>query len=216
MRISETGPSATNSAGRRFGLRSAQLRRAGFSLVEILVVLFVVVLLTSLVSLNLDAGGAERELRQRVDALLAIAGLALDEAAQSGSDFGVLFVRERNEDGDAVTRARWRQRQQPGWRRPRDELGLFRDIEFPAGVDLRLSLDSTAVSLFDARDGDEQTGRTPQWLLTASGETQTGELLLVERQSGDVLWRVTWDALGRFEVFRGERLETEQEYIDAL
>ena len=47
---------------------------AGFSLIEILMVLFVVVLLTSLVSLNLDTGGRERELRQSLDRLLAIGG----------------------------------------------------------------------------------------------------------------------------------------------
>jgi hypothetical protein len=179
-------------------------------------VLFVVVLLTSLVSLNLDSGGPVRVLRQRLDALVAIAGLALDEATETGSDFGVLFVSETNEDGDAVVRALWRQRQLAGWRSPRDELGLFQDIEFPPGVELRLTLDGSSVDLLGEREGEEQAGRTPQWLLAASGETQTGELILLDIATGQNRWRAAWDALGRFDVYRGERLETEQEYIDAL
>ncbi|MEM1188686.1 MAG: prepilin-type N-terminal cleavage/methylation domain-containing protein [Pseudomonadota bacterium] len=201
--------------------RSASLKarcgkhNAGFSLIEILVVLFVVVLLTSLVSLNLDTGGREREQRQTLDRLLAVAGLALDEATASGSDYGVLFVLDSNERGEPVHRAIWRQRRVAGWRAPIDDLELYEPIEFPPGTELFLSLDATDVALLSAEAQDEQAGRQPQWLLTASGETQTGELMLVDEASDELLWRATWDALGRFEVFRGDAFESEDSYANA-
>jgi len=191
-------------------------RSAGFSLIEILMVLFVVVLLTSLVSLNLDGGGRERLARQRLDGLIALAKLALDEALTTGSDFGVLLVRDENEDGEAVLRALWRQRGLAGWRRPEDPLDLFGAIEFPPGYDLRLRLDDEAVLPLAPVADEERAGRQPQWLLTASGETQTGELLLVDAASDRVLWRASWDALGRFTVFRGEALESEEAYAERL
>ena len=218
MRISVTGRNAkTELMYRRRSHRAAQrvMRGHGFSLIEMLIVLFVVVLLTSLVSLNLDTGGRDREQRQRLDRLLAVAGLALDEAVASGSDYGVLFVVDSDERGDPVHRALWRQRRVAGWRAPADDLELYEPIEFPAGIELRLSLDDTEVSLLAPEAEEEQTGRTPQWLLTASGETQTGELALVDEESGELTWRATWDALGRFEVYRGDSFEAEDAFADA-
>lgn len=181
-----------------------------------LVVLFVVVLLTSLVSLNLDSGASDRALRQRLDTLLALAGLALDEAQDSGTDFGALFLQDRNERGEAVVRVLWRQRQRPGWRQPADALGLFEPLLFPPGVELRLSLDDTAVPPLQPGAAATADERAPQWLFSASGETQSGELEILAVDGGERLWRATWDALGRFDVYRGDSLGDEDDrYADA-
>lgn len=218
MRTSVTGRKArTEPVARRRNARTSQGGRpaAGFSLIEIMVVLFVIVLLTSLVSLNLDAGGRERELRQSLDRLLAVAGFALDEAVATGSDYGVLFIIDSNSRGETVHRALWRQRRTAGWRAPVDELELYDAIEFPEGTELRLNLDSSEVALLAPEAQDERTGREPQWLLTASGETQNGELMLIDEESDELVWRASWDALGRFEVFRGDAFESERALANA-
>lgn len=182
----------------------------GFSLIEILMVLFVVVLMTGLVSFNIDSGASDRVLQSRVEALLAVASLALDEAQESGSDYGLLFVEDVDDRGERVVRAHWRQRLNIGWRSPDESDGVFAPIAFPAGVEVTLVLDGVAVAPAAAKAaGDESLGASPQWLFTASGETQTGELILSDRDLGDVQWRLSWDALGRFERFRGDELEPE-------
>ena len=189
-------------------MKAAGHRVRGFSLIEMLVVLFVVVLLVSLVSINVNTGVGDRDVRDRLDALLAVAAYALDEAQDSGADFGVLFTSARDGDGVLVQRAHWRRRLVDGWRdAPDDE--VFADITFPPEVTLTLRLDGTDVALAEAEAALPASGRVPQWLFTASGETQTGELLLRDRDSGAPLWRVSWDALGRFRTWRGDSLEEE-------
>ena len=177
----------------------------GFSLVEMLVVLFVVVLLTGLVSLSVDSGAGDRILRERVEALAAVATYALDEAQFVGSDFGLLFTRGLNAAGEDVTRAHWRQRLPAGWRAPPAQGEVFAPIEFPGEVELDLVLDGAQVVLDDAAAATAQRGRAPQWLLLSSGETQAGELSLRERRSGELLWRLDWDALARFDSRPGDR-----------
>ena len=175
----------------------------GFSLVEMLVVLFVVVLLTGVVSLSVDSGARDRIVRERVEALAAVATYALDEAQFVGSDFGVLFTRGLNDAGEDVTRAHWRQRLPEGWRAPPAPGELFAPIEFPGDVELELVLDGAPVALDEARAAD--AGRAPQWLLLSSGETQAGELSVRERLAGELLWRLGWDALARFDSRSGAR-----------
>ena len=185
----------------------------GFSLIEVMMVLVVVVLLTSLVSLNLDSGTSSRDLQSRVEALLALASLALDEAQDTGSDYGLLLVQEVDTSGEPYVQGLWRQRLIVGWRDPVDPDGVFEPLEFPSEVELTLILDGVAVALTPAAvAADENLGRAPQWLFTASGETQTGELVFSDREGGATLWRLTWDALGRFERFRGDNLDAEESY----
>lgn len=180
----------------------------GFSLVEMLVVLFVVVLLTGLVSLSVDSGAGDRIVRERVEALAAVATYALDEAQFVGSDFGLLFTRGLNAAGEDVTRADWRQRLPAGWRAPPAQGDVFAPIEFPGEVELDLVLDGAQVVLDDAAAAAAQRGRAPQWLLLSSGETQAGELSLRERRSGELLWRLDWDALARFDSRPGDQLSS--------
>ena len=167
----------------------------GFSLLEMLLVLFVVVLLTSLVTLNLGGDGGGREARQTLTTLRAAAAYAIDEAQFSGRDFGLLV--QRADDGSDGLVLRWRERLPQGWRAPERSAEIFADIR-PAG-DLTLILDGEAVipAAPGAAVGPADT--LPQWLFLASGETQSGELLLRHAQSAELLGRLSWDALGRFE-----------------
>ena len=42
----------------------------------------------------------------------------------------------------------------------------------------------------------------PQVVFYASGETTPGSMELRDEDSGELLWRLEWDLLGRFEVLR--------------
>jgi len=184
----------------------------GFSLIEMLVVLFVVVLMTSLVSLNLDSGAGQRELRERLDTLMAVAGYALDEAQFSGSDFGALFVAETDDRGESRVAVYWRQRLPEGWRQPLNSQDIFEPLRFPAGARVQLLLEGDEVLPAGATASDPLGGATPQWLLVSSGETQPGELLLRSRDADALEWRLSWDALARFEQYRGTDQESLEDY----
>lgn len=176
----------------------------GFSLIEMLVVLFVIVLMTSLVTLNVNSGGSDLVVQERLEALSAIAGYALDEAQFSGSDFGVLFVNTANDRGEPVVTAHWRQRLEQGWRQPERSREIFLPQEFPESVRLRLTLDDVDVVALGEDAALPLSGVTPQWLMLASGETQAGELVISSVDDDRVLWRLQWDPLGRFEQFRAD------------
>ncbi|WP_439105944.1 pilus assembly FimT family protein [Congregibacter sp.] len=176
----------------------------GFSLIEMLVVLFVIVLMTSLVTLNVNSGASDRVVQERLESLTAVAAYALDEAQFSGTDFGVLFVSGVNERGEPIVTALWRQRLIQGWREPEQSRDIFAALEFPADVRLQITLDDVELLPAPADTADPRAGTTPQWFLSASGETQAGELLIRHRDSDEQLWRLVWDPLGRFEQFRGD------------
>lgn len=191
-------------------------KHRGFSLVELLVVLFVIVLLTGLVSLNVNSGAGDRVLRDQIDSLRSIATYALDEAQFSGTDYGVLFVESINSYGDRVVSAHWRQRLPQGWRLPEGSPDLFEPIEFDASAELQLFLDGAEAPPVIIDVQNPLNGATPQWLLLSSGETQSGELYFTDTDNGDALWRIEWDVLARFEQFRGESGEPFGNYAQSL
>ena len=65
----------------------------GFSLLELLVTLLVVVLITSLVTLTVGSGGQDIRLAAKVRNLADVASYALDEAQMMGIDYGLLLQR---------------------------------------------------------------------------------------------------------------------------
>ena len=169
----------------------------GFSLIELLVALFVIVLMTSLVSLNLGSGAQERLLRDQLEALADGVSYALDEAQFTGSDFGLLFVRS-SELGNEVISAHWRQRLPAGWREPESSPDVLLPIHFDEAADPQLRLDDVDVAMINGSRANDLFGAAPQWLFTTSGETQAGEIAVwSESKQSQLLLR--WDALGRFE-----------------
>jgi type II secretion system protein H len=186
----------------------------GFSLLEMLVALFVIVLVTSLVSLNLNSGGRDIELEARVRNLADVAAYALDEAQLTGRDYGLLLGQEVVE-GETLYRYAWRERYVDGWRPPASGKDVFAEQVLPAGFELQLELDDSVFRERElagdededgARDKDEE--ERPQVVLYASGETTVGLIDVRRRDTGELLWRVQWDLLGRFTVLpRGEELE---------
>ena len=179
----------------------------GFSLLELLVTLFVIVLVTSLVSLNITSGGDDLRLEYKLRNLSSAATYALDEAQFLGRDYGLL-LEEIDVKGELAYRYSWRERGRLGWRRPDSGKDVFSAEELPPGIELTLELEDVAQADLSPRDTEEEPD--PQVILYASGEATPGAIDVRSRETGDLLWRLEWDLLGQFDMLRrGEEEEEE-------
>ncbi|MEQ9464611.1 MAG: GspH/FimT family pseudopilin [Haliea sp.] len=171
----------------------------GFSLLELLVVLFVVVIITSLATLNVGSGNRELRLDAQVRDIQNVAQFALDEAQLSGRDLGLLLFLD-SRGPETLFGYDWRERRPEGWRRPQVASDVFVEQTLPVEVVLSLTLeDVPATELLPAPVAPEAA---PQVVFYASGEVVPGELELRSRDSGAVLWRLQWDLLGRMTLLR--------------
>lgn len=171
----------------------------GFSLLELLVVLFVVVIITSLATLNVGSGNQDLRLEAQVREMQNIALFALDEAQLSGRDMGmVLFLDTRGRE--TTFGYDWRERRPEGWRRPLAASDVFAEQALPATVDLSLILENVPAA--DLQPAPVAADAAPQVVFYASGEVVPGELELRRRDNGEILWRLQWDLLGRMTLQR--------------
>lgn len=170
----------------------------GFSLLELLVALFVIVLVTSLATLNVGSGSRDLRLETSLNTLADTNSLALDEALLSGRDYGLL-LRRVDVDGETRFGYSWRERREEGWRAPRSGAEVFAERLLPPEVELELALEGQVDTQLQVDDPDTAT---PQVIFYASGEVAPGALDLRRRDDGALLWRLEWDLLGRSELLR--------------
>jgi general secretion pathway protein H len=198
-------------------------RQGGFSLLELLVALFVVVIITSLVTLTVNSGGQDVELDAKVRSLADISSYALDEAQMRSVDMGLLIERIDEREGTAFVYS-WRERTPEGWRRPIVDADIFGSQRFPTGLELSLEVEDTLIEVLSAQElaleelsgglSDTQNEVTdevrPQVIFYSSGEATVASIQLRQEKTGDVLWRIEWDLLGRSKLLRrGELSEDE-------
>ena len=76
------------------------VRSSGFSLIEILIVLFIVSIIATLASVNIGSDNFKDRLETEVKHLTRVAEFALDEAQLSGRDYGLLLgmTNKKSED----------------------------------------------------------------------------------------------------------------------
>ena len=172
----------------------------GFSLLELLVALFVIVLITSVVTLNIGPGDRDILLEAKLRNLMEVEAYGLDEAQILGLDYGLLLQQD-NEQGIPVYAYAWRERGPEGWRLPRTGKEVFARQRFPEDVELSLQLEDVPEVEIGPVGNDVETA--PQVVLYASGETTAGAIDVRHAGSGELLWRVEWDLLGRFKLLRG-------------
>ena len=189
-------------------------QQLGFSLLELLVALFVVVIITSLVTLSVNSGGEDIELDARVKSLADVSSYALDEAQLRGVDMGLLLERV-DKSGERVFSYRFLERTPRGWLAPEIEVDIFSARTFPSTVELSLEMENTLVDL----TGEQQpiqppssegiiAGPEPQVIFYSSGETTVGIISLRQEKTGELLWTIEWDLVGRFTLLRrGETSE---------
>ncbi len=181
-------------------MRTAACHRlAGFTLLELLMVILVVGILSSVVLLNINLGGPERQLPEEAERLSALLALASDEAVMENREYGLKVEADGyvflcfSEDTQ-----RWR----PCAGR------LFAAHTLPEGLELRLLTESRlrlprkqaeARPLTGSDKEGEDAGAhiEPDLLLLSSGEATPVELEL--RLSEDPSRRLTLrlDEIGR-------------------
>ncbi len=166
----------------------------GFSLIELLVAVFVIVLLTGVVSLNVGRGGADLSLEGEVRHLADLLSYASSEAGMSATDHGLLLHHDPSVRPSRY-QGRWLRRFDQGWAAPRTSTEVFGDVMLAEGYELRLGLDGQPDVELTAFDPDLK--QPPQVIAWAGGEITPGSLDWVDGQTGEVLYRLEWDLLGR-------------------
>jgi len=183
-------------------------RQQGFSLLELLVALIVVVLVTTMVNLTVSSGGQDVRLEAQVRNLADVASYALDEAQMTGVDYGLL-LQEHLETGEITYSYSWLERHVDGWGDPVSGKDLFAQEDLPPGIALELEVEDAPVAELSLDDNEEEK-INPQVVFYASGETTVGAINVRQLDNDELLWRIEWDLLGRFDVLR--RGEVEEEY----
>ncbi len=196
---------------------TASRRQRGFSLLELLVALMVIVLVTTMVNLTVSSGGQDIQLESMVRNLADVGSYALDEAQMTGVDYGLL-IEEEQAAGETSYSYRWLERyidrsgtSRNGVNRPAARRYL-RGSSLPPGIALELELEDAPVvelSLDDEQDEEEKIA--PQVVFYASGETTVGAINVRQLSDGELLWRIQWDLFGRFDVLRRGVADEEEE-----
>lgn len=177
---------------------SRRPRVAGFTLLEILVVVFVVGLLSGLVVLQLGSRDGDRELAREAQRLQEVLELARNEAVRSVRQWGLVvtdsgyrFVRF-----DRDTR-RWRRVEERPWQAHEPGSAVAFDLRVTEG------------SATPPSGGDRSRRDQPRVLLLSSGETTPFQLTLTRTdvQHG---WRLNGDGYQAIEAQRVNDIAAER------
>ena len=160
-------------------------RSAGFTLLELMVVLVLIGIIFSFAVLSLGGDDYAELMEQETHRMMTLLGLASDEAVLRGDELAVLFA----EDGYSFLILDEDQQ----WRATSED-GLLKSYALPEGVDLRLEVEGeppilTATSIDDIEllendpDEDEEEELQPQVFILSSGEMTPFTVTFMSRQS---------------------------------
>lgn len=187
------------------GMSFSTLR--GFSFIELLVAIFVIVLLTGVVSLNVGRGGADLQLEGEVRYLANLLSFTGAEAGLSAADHGLLIALD-SAARDTRYQGVWLRRYDQGWASPRAGTEVFVPFVFMAGTELLLTLEGQPS--VEIPSYDPTLNAAPQIVMLAGGEMTPGSLEWLDELTGELLYRLEWDLLGRMTMLpKGEPLVEE-------
>jgi general secretion pathway protein H len=159
--------------------RCTPLREAGFTLLEVLVVLVIIGIITSMAVVSTGVLGRDHEIQEEARRFVAVAGQAHEEAQIEGRDFGLRFDSSGYDflEFDALNQ-RWL---------PVGGDPLLRERALPVGVQLELLLEDRQIQLKPRAAPSEQRPIEPQVLLYGSGELVPFELRLRREGTDNVV-----------------------------
>ena len=185
---------------------SARGRNLGFSLIEILVVISIIAIVTSIAVLSLGLLGDDRALQTEARRMVALLELAEDEATMQGRDFGMEFMTSAyrfveydvflDSWGDVIGDDTLRMRELP------EDLELELLIE-----DKRVTLQTEPAAFTDPDDEDNAPtllqNYAPHLFIFSSGDTAPFELR-IRSLNDDRIVILRRDELGVFETLTEE------------
>ena len=169
-------PAGGSLAGSPLGIPSLAARSrsvaAGFTLIEILVVVVIIGVLSAGLLLSVSLTGRDRDLEKESDRLLALMNYAREEAELQTREYGLIFQDDSYEFvAYDVHRAIWRSVFE-------DDALILRRL--PYGLDVKLKVETRPVVLKKPQDAKD---KTPQVMIFSSGDLTQFEVTL-EREGG--------------------------------
>jgi general secretion pathway protein H len=175
------------------------MRSKGFTLVEILIVMFIITVVVSLTVLSVTSTGRDGQLDEESRRIEGLVGLLHERALLEGRDFGLLI--EPTAYGFVVYDTR-----RSLWMKL-DQESEFRHRDLPKGISFQLQLDSQTV-VIKPIDTNLSNGAppNPQIAIAASGEGTPFRLIL-QRDATQAKAAVDGDSLGKVSREGSNRVE---------
>jgi general secretion pathway protein H len=187
--------SATGTSSNRLRHFAAAPRASGFTLLEVLVVVIIIGIITSMAVVSTRVLGGDHEMDREARRLQAVLGQAREDAMLEGRDVGLRidavgydFLRYdgRNERWETVT-----------------EDPLLRERLFPDGMSAGLWLESRRVQLPERSLPNERAPASPQVVVLASGDLVPFEVRL-ERAGTEETRAIAGYADGKIEILAAD------------
>lgn len=166
-------------------------RSAGFTLLELMVVLVLIGIIFSFAMLSLGGDDLSEMMEQETRRLVTLLALAGDEAVLRGEELAVHFSDEGYE---------FLVLYDAGWQ-PSGGDALLKAYTLPAGITIRLEVDGDPPGLAGQGDDRDDEALTPEVFILSSGEMtpftatlQAHDSTTRYRLSASVLGRLEWEA----------------------